>query len=497
MVGSMSILSVHGISKRFPGVTALEDVSVEFEAGECHALMGENGAGKSTLGKIIAGLYRQDAGTIEFDGRQASFHGPQDAVTAGISMVHQELLFAENLSVADNLCLGALPRKGLWIDEREAARRAQAWLDAIDAKIDPKTIVGDLSISKQQLVQIAGGVGRGAKVLIFDEPTSSLTVAETERLLELIRDLKKQGVCCIFVSHRLDEVFAVCDVVSVLRDGKWVGTRKIADITRDDLVRMMVGREVPKERAGDDAPVGEEILRVEGLSSPGKFRDISFSVHAGEIVGFAGLVGAGRTEIVEALFGLNPNVTGRVFMHGKPVPLHSPVKSMESGMGLVPEDRKRHGLVLMMNARENISLPTLSKLATAGWVRSADERATSKKFFDRMRVKAPGIDAIAASLSGGNQQKLVLAKWLAANCDVLLVDEPTRGVDVGAKEEIHNLLRGLAAEGKAVVCVSSDMPELLALSTRLIVMREGSMVGRLDRQSSDEESVMRLMAGVS
>ncbi len=491
------LLQVRDISKRFPGVVALDAVSVNFEAGSCHAVMGENGAGKSTLGKVLAGIYSPDQGTIELNGEVVKFSGPHAAVVAGIGMIHQELLFAENLTVADNLCLGDLPKRGIWIDEQEADRRASQYLASIGFNIDPRTIVGDLSISKQQLVQIAGGAGRGAKILIFDEPTSSLSHAEATKLLDVIRDLKASGVCCIYVSHRIDEVFAVCDTVTVLRDGKWVGTHSVASITRDDLVRMMVGRDVPRERGTESTSVQDhELLRVGGLSSPGKFRDITFSVRAGEILGIAGLVGAGRTEVCEALFGLDRDATGAVAVKGRTLELGSPVEAMRAGLGLIPEDRKRHGLVLMMNARENISLPTLDAVSRLKFVDFKKERSLAQKFFDRMRVKAPSTDSTAATLSGGNQQKLVLAKWLAANCDVLLVDEPTRGVDIGAKEEIHALLRSLASEGKAVVCVSSDMPELLALSDRILVMREGVIVGEIGGAKAGEEAVMRLMAGV-
>jgi ABC-type sugar transport system ATPase subunit len=492
-----AVLSARNISKKFPGVVALDGVSVEFEAGECHALMGENGAGKSTLGKILAGIYRPDDGEIFVDGRPVTFNGPQQAVAAGVAIVHQELLFAENMTVAENLNLGDLPIKGLFLDQPEMRRRAVGWLDSIGAKINPDQRLGELPISRQQLVQIAAGIGKGARVLIFDEPTSSLSQAEAVRLLALIRDLKAKGVCCIYVSHRLEEVFEICDSVTVLRDGKLVKTTPVAGMSREELVRMMIGRELANSLAGESAhAIGDELLRVEGLHSPGKFEPISFSVRAGEILALAGLVGAGRTEVVEALFGLDKDARGRLWVHGREVKLGSPIASMSRGLGLVPEDRKRHGLVLSMNARENVSLPTLDKVATAGWVERKAERALAQKFFDRMRVKAPGLDASTLGLSGGNQQKLVLAKWLAAKSDILLVDEPTRGVDVGAKAEIHNLIRGLAAEGKAVILVSSELPELLALATRILVMREGKMTGELPANPG-EESVMKLMAGVA
>ncbi len=493
----MSFLAVRHLSKRFPGVQALQDVQVEIKEGSCHALMGENGAGKSTLGKIMAGIYQPDEGEIEFLDRTVRFHGPQDAVAAGISMVHQELLFAENLTVAENLCLGDLPRRGIWLDKKEMVDRATRWLQSIGANIDPEQILGELPISKQQLVQIAGGIGRGARVLIFDEPTSSLSQAEAQKLLELILELKTKGVTCIYVSHRLEEIFAICDEVTVLRDGQVVDTVEVGSLSRDALVRMMIGRELAaslEEHAHTDA--GDELLRVENLSSPGKFQPVSFTLRAGEILGLAGLVGAGRTEIVEALFGLDPDASGDVFIKGKPVNLRSPIQAMREGLGLVPEDRKHHGLVLSMTAKENVSLPVLNSVASVGWVEPKKERSLAQKYFDRMRVKAPSIDASSAGLSGGNQQKLVIAKWLAADSDILLVDEPTRGVDVGAKAEIHNLIRGLAADGKGVLLVSSELPELLSLATRLIVMREGVKVGELPANPG-EESVMRLMAGVT
>lgn len=492
----MPLLSVRHLSKAFPGVQALSDVSLDIEAGTVHALMGENGAGKSTLGKILAGLYQPDEGEVILDGNPVHFRGPHDAVGAGISIVHQELLFAENLTVAENLCLGDLPQKGLWLDWDAMIERSRNWLDAIGATIDPRQVLGELPISKQQLVQIAGGIGRGARVLIFDEPTSSLSQAEALKLLELIKELRQRGVTCVYVSHRLEEVFAICDSVTVLRDGRVVDTVSMEGLKRDDLVRMMIGRELASSLADHThPPVGDEVLRVEGLSSPGKFESVSFSLRNGEILGFAGLVGAGRTELAHALFGLDPDVHGKVVLHGAETHVRGPIQAMRQGLGLVPEDRKRHGLVLSMTARQNISLPTLDRVAVAGWIQQGKERGVAQKFFDRMRVKAPNIDSGAIGLSGGNQQKLVLAKWLAAESDVLLVDEPTRGVDVGAKAEIHNLIRGLAEEGRAVLLISSDLPELLALATRIVVMREGRVVGELPGGTTEEQA-MRLMAGV-
>jgi ABC-type sugar transport system ATPase subunit len=493
----LPILSASHISKRFPGVMALTDVSVDIEPGTCHALMGENGAGKSTLGKIFAGIYEPDEGQILLQGEPVKFRGPVDAQQAGVAIVHQELLFADNLTVAENLCLSHLPSKGLWIDRNAMNLKAAEWLAAIGAKIDPTQVLGELPVSKQQLVQIAGGIGQGARILIFDEPTSSLAQAETDKLLELIHELKTRGVTCVYVSHRLEEIFAVCDTVTVLRDGKLVETVPVPGLSRDALVKMMIGRELAESMTEHLHPTStEEFLKVENLSSPGKFRDISFSVRKGEIVGLAGLVGAGRTEVAEAIFGLDPRASGKVFVGGREVGVKDPVHAMKLGIGLVPEDRKRHGLVLSMNSRENVSLPTLDRVAHLTWIDDSAERAVAQRFFDRMRVKAPSLDTPSIGLSGGNQQKLVIAKWLAANSDLLIVDEPTRGVDVGAKAEIHSLIRGLAEEGKAVLVVSSDLPEMLSLATRILVMREGAMVGELEGDQAGQENVMRLMAGV-
>lgn len=488
------LIQVRNVSKRFPGVQALQNVDLDVQAGSCHALVGENGAGKSTLGKILAGLYQPDSGEVRVGGKLVHFRGPGDALAQGIGMVHQELLFCENLSVAENLSLGSLPHRGVFVDTGELIRRAKKWLDAIAANIDPRQRLGDLPIGKQQLVQIAGAIGRGAKVLIFDEPTSSLSRAETEKLYELIRDLLSRGVTCIYVSHRLEEIFALCNRVTVLRDGQVVGTEEIADIDRDTLVRMMIGRDLAGVAPSNVNP-GHVLLEVDGLSSADKINNVSFRLHEGEILGFAGLVGAGRTEIAQVLFGLDPHAVGRIWVEGNSVIPRSPAHAKKLGLGLVPEDRKRHGLVLAMNARENVSLPSLGALSTAGWIKQSAERALVRKYFDRMRVRAPHLDSATLGLSGGNQQKLVLAKWLATDCRVLIVDEPTRGVDVGAKAEIHMLIQELAAQGKGVLLISSDLPELLGLATRILVFREGKLVGEVQQQDATEEVLMRLMAG--
>ncbi|MEA2554452.1 MAG: ribose transport system ATP-binding protein [Fimbriimonadaceae bacterium] len=492
------VLECRQVSKSFPGVRALDAVSIQVETASCHGLVGENGAGKSTLGKILAGLYSPDDGEILLDGRAVHFRSPNDAMRAGIGIVHQELLFCENLSVAENLNLHKPPSRLGFYDRNEGDERAKRWLQAIDANVDPEQAVGELTVAKQQLVQIAGAMSLGARILIFDEPTSSLSQVEAERLMACIRELKSKGVTCIYVSHRMEEVFEICDHVTVLRDGKLVGTKAIAETSRQELVSMMVGRELDLATRTIQPPTeAAEVLRVTDLSVPGKVSDVGFAVRSGEIVGLAGLVGSGRTETLEALFGLNARATAQVTLKGKLFRPSSPARALQAGMGLIPEDRKRHGLVLMMSAKQNISLPILSRLSRAGLIRRRRERELARAYFDRLRIKAPTLDANTAALSGGNQQKLVLAKWVAAECDVLLVDEPTRGIDVGAKAEIHNLLRELAEQGKAIVVASSELPELLALCTRILVLREGRIVGELDQSAADENAIMRMMAGVA
>lgn len=499
MTSAGPVLSAFSISKRFPGVQALSGVSVEFHAGSCHALMGENGAGKSTLGKILAGLYRPDEGEVKLGDRAVHFNGPIDARKAGINIVHQELLFCENLSVAENLNLADMPTRGGIVDRPAMVRRAKAWLDHIEADIDPTALVGSLPIAKQQLVQIAGALGAGARILIFDEPTSALGTAETKRLLSIIQSLKASGVACIYVSHRLDEVYEVCDTATVLRDGQLVETVKLPECDRNRLVSLMIGRDlanVERESVSDnaDAPV---LLEVSGLSRPGLFHDVGFKVHAGEILGIGGLVGSGRTEILEAIFGISSDAIGSVSLRGRPVQLQGPTQAVRNGLGLVPEDRKRHGLVLSMNCRENISLPSLGRLSKSGFISRLNELALAKTYFSQMRVKAPTVDTASVALSGGNQQKVVLAKWLGANCDVLLVDEPTRGVDVGAKAEIHALLRELAKSGKGVVVVSSELPELMGLADRIVIVRQGRIVGEVPAAEATEAVLMRAMAGLA
>jgi len=491
-------LQLRGITKSFPGVLALEGVTLEVAAGSCHALCGENGAGKSTLGKIVAGVQAADAGELSVFGRPVRFQSPKDAMAAGIGIVHQELAFCENMTVAENLCLRALPARATFVSRPELQRRAAEMLQAIEAPVDPTRLVGELTPGQQQMVQIASAVAGGARIVVFDEPTSSLSQREAERLYELMARLRARGVTALYVSHRMEEIFRLCDTITVLRDGRHVATRPAASLDQGELVQMMIGRRLEEYFPSHvGAPPGEELLRVTGLSSPGKFHDVSFSVRAGEVLGLAGLVGAGRSEVAHALFGLDPRATGAIALSGRPVRPRSPREAMALGIGLVPEDRKRQGLVLPMSAQDNTTLPVLARLASLRVFRRLPaERQLAREYFERLRVRASSPEAVTAGLSGGNQQKLVLAKWLAARCRVLILDEPTRGVDVGAKAEIHALVDELAAKGHAVVLISSELPEVLNLSTRLLVLRDGRIAGELPRGAT-QEAVMRLMAGMA
>jgi len=486
-----------GITKRFPGVLALSEVNMAVAPGSCHGLVGENGAGKSTLGRILAGIYSYDQGRLQVEGRPVRFASPLEALRAGIAIVHQELAFCENMSVAENLCLERLPAWGpfLWRSRLEA--RARSLLEAIGARLEVRARLGALPISQQQLVQIAAAVGRGARIIVFDEPTSSLSQPEAERLFALIRELQAKGVTSLYITHRLRELFALCDTITVLRDGRVVATQPAAELDEDRVVELMIGRRLEEYFPSYlEAEPGRELLRVENLSSPGKFERISLVLHAGEVVGLAGLVGAGRTELAEAIFGLDPAATGQVWVGGRRVRISSPSAAIRLGLGLVPEDRKRHGLVLGMSLRGNLTLPILGQLSRLGVIRARAERQLAGEYVGRLRIRAPGVDALTAGLSGGNQQKIVLARWLAAQCRVLMLDEPTRGVDVGAKAEIHALVDQLAREGRGVLLISSELPEVINLSTRVLVLRQGRLAAELPRGQANQESVMRLMAGI-
>ncbi|MGO8678855.1 MAG: sugar ABC transporter ATP-binding protein [Limisphaerales bacterium] len=508
------------IEKRFPGVVALRGVSFDVSAGSCHALMGENGAGKSTLGKILAGIHCPDGGHIEIDGAPRRLRSPIEARLAGVGIVHQELALCPNLSVAENLCLFSLPRRGLAVDGDEMMARASRFLREVGADCDPREELGVLPTAQTQLVQIAAALATGARILVMDEPTSSLSLSEARRLEGLISQLRERGATILYVSHRMDEIFRVCDTVTVLRDGGHIATMPLSQTNHDDLVRMMIGRPLARYfPAHATRDVGRERLRVEGLSSPGKFRDVSFRIRAGEVLGMAGLAGSGRSEVALGIFGLDRSVTGRVFVEERPVRIRHPRQAMSLGIGLVGEDRKRQGLVPEMACVENVTLASLHCPGGRGFfgrlvhcpfcprkaeclrlwdfIRLPIEREWVARFFSRLRVRAPSPEAPALTLSGGNQQKVILARCLARKCRILILDEPTRGVDVGAKAEIHRLIDDLASAGHAILMISSELPEVLNLSTRVITMRAGRVAGALPRAEATQETVMQLMAGRS
>jgi ABC-type sugar transport system ATPase subunit len=491
-------IQFQNITKRFAGVTALSDVSLSINEGECHGLMGENGAGKSTLGKILAGIHHPDGGQILIDGKLQSIRSPADALKAGIGMVHQELAFCPDLTVAENLCMGTYPRRMLFmVNRREMTRRAEKLLSQIGVYIDVNQPMRSLSTAQEQLVQIASAVGTNARIIVFDEPTSSLSEPEAQQLFKLIEDLKRRGVTMIYVSHRMPELFRLCDRISVLRDGKYVGTVAKADASQDVIVRMMIGRSVedyfPEHLS---TKLGRTILSVRNLTSPGTFENVSFNIRAGEIVGFAGLVGAGRSEVAKAIFGLDRSARGAVEVDGRPLRLGSVRDAMRRGVGFLPEDRKRQGLVLMMSSKANLSMAMLDRLSRFGLLFPGGEREVAEEYFMKLRVKAPSVETPVQSLSGGNQQKVAIAKWLARGAKLLIVDEPTRGVDVGAKAAIHELIDDLAQQGVGIMLISSELPEVLNLSTRILIMRQGRLVGEVPRERATQENVLRLMAGV-
>ncbi|HWD92241.1 MAG TPA: sugar ABC transporter ATP-binding protein [Verrucomicrobiae bacterium] len=492
------LVGFRGIGKRFPGTVALQGVDFEVKAGACHALMGENGAGKSTLGKVLAGIHRPDEGWIEINGVAQHFKSPLDAQRAGIGIVHQELSFCPNLSVAENICLSHFPNRGGRVDWAALYQKAQGYLDEIGADCDVREELSRLSLGQVQMVQIASALATGAHIFVMDEPTSSLSSTESHRLEELIARLRKKGATILYVSHRMDEIFRLCDTVTIMRDGQHIRTMPLAETDEDEVVRLMIGRNWERFFPGHlEREVGEERLRVENFSSAGKFSNVRFTLRAGEVLGVAGLMGAGRSEVALGLFGLDPNATGEIYVDAKTVSIRCPQDAMSAGLGFVSEDRKGNGLVLGMECGENITLPSLNRLSRAGVIHKERERSLVSHFFQKLHVKAASPEATAQSLSGGNQQKLVLAKWLARDSRVLILDEPTRGVDVGAKAEIHRLIDALAASGNAILMISSELPEILNLSTRIMVMRAGRVTGMLNRFEATEERVMQLMAASS
>jgi ribose transport system ATP-binding protein len=477
-------------------VRALHDVSFSVGAGEVVAVLGENGAGKSTLMKILAGVQMPDTGSIRLEGAPVQIHSVEEGLSLGIALIHQELNLATNLSIGANLFLGREPVKRGLIDEREIELRSRKLLGRVGLDLDPATLVGNLSIGRQQLVEIAKALSTNARILIMDEPTSSLSQGETERLFEVVKDLRQNGVSILYISHRLGEVVELADRVVVLRDGENAGELARAEINHDRMVSLMVGRDLAQFYAHQPHPPGEVVLSVSGLRTPAHpSHGIDFELRAGEIVGMAGLVGAGRTELLETLFGITPAVGGTVIVEGVPRTLVNPRAAIAAGMALVPEDRKQQGLILEMAVADNISLASISRDQRAGFLNFAAERRITEEMTERMRIKTPSSRQIVRFLSGGNQQKVVLGKWLAMKPRILFLDEPTRGIDIGAKREIYALMEDLAKQGVAILFVSSELEEVIGMSDRALVMHEGRLAGALKREELGEESIMRLATG--
>lgn len=491
-----AILEVSGISKSFPGVRALHDVDLDVGEGEVVALLGENGAGKSTLMKILAGVQPSDEGVMKVRGEEVTIHSVQDGLDLGIALIHQELNLATNLTVGANIFLGREPKKGGLIDEAEIAARSQEFLDKVGLEVSPDTLVGDLTIGRQQLVEIAKALSTDAKILIMDEPTSSLSSRETERLFEVVKDLRSNGVSIVYISHRLAEVVELADRVVVLRDGENAGELARDEIEHDRMVSLMVGRELSQFYAHNPQGPGEVVLSVSDLRTPvHPEHEVDFELRAGEIVGLAGLVGAGRTELLETLFGITPAEGGTVTIGGDDIQVSNPRAAIGAGLALVPEDRKQQGLIIDMAVADNLSLAALKRDQKSGFLNFEAERYISEEMTRKMRIKTPSDRQVVRFLSGGNQQKVVLGKWLAMRPKVLLLDEPTRGIDIGAKQEIYALMEELAEEGVAILFVSSEMEEVLGMSDRALVMHEGRLTGELSRDQLSEEAVMHLATG--
>ncbi len=482
------LLAIRNLTKSFAGVKALDDVGFDVHAGSVHALMGENGAGKSTLLKILGGLQSPDAGEIRMNGTSVRFRSPHEALKHGVSMIHQELMPFRNLSVAANIAMGREMTRGFpgWLDHAAMYREAESLLGRLGLSIDPRRRMGDLSVAEMQSVEIVKALARKASVILMDEPTTALSEREVGALFEVIDGLKREGKAIIYISHKMDEIFRIADTITVMRDGRHVGTRAAAEMDEAELIRLMVGRD-PAPRAVRRGNPGEPVLEVRKMGNPGRFEAIDFTLRRGEILGIGGLMGAGRTELAEAIYGINPARSGEIRVAGKPLRIRSPKDALKAGIALVTEDRKRYGFIPSMSVGPNLTLSSLR----SPWIDFRREAEIAVSQIDRFSIKVADPGQPVASLSGGNQQKVVIAKALLTQPEILILDEPTRGIDVGAKAEIHALIAGLAADGKAILVISSELPELLALSDRVLIMREGRVVAEVDPSGTTPEAFMR------
>ncbi len=489
-----TILKMQGIQKYFSGVHALNGVNFELKAGEVHALMGENGAGKSTLIKVLCGIHKKDGGTIEYFGEEVSFANIAESQAAGISVIHQELNMMNHLTVAQNMFIGRESMAGAFIDDRAMEEEAGRLFHKMGVKIDPSVKLGDLTVGKQQMVEIAKAVSRDCKLLVLDEPTAALTQPEVEELFKIMRDLQTKNIGMIYISHRMDEINRISDRVTVMRDGEYVGTVNTAEVTKDDIVKMMVGRVIMGEQKAAstcpaDAPV---VLEVKHLNAGREVKDVSFQLRKGEILGLAGLMGAGRTEVARALYGADPRQTGEIYLNGKKVKIKTPEQAVRHGICYLSEDRKRYGLMLLKSVAENSALASVDDFVTAGIINDNKIREVSAATNEKLRTKTPSMEQLLKNLSGGNQQKVIIARWLMKNSDIFIFDEPTRGIDVGAKSEIYRLMEELAAQGKSIIMISSELAEILRMSDRILVMCEGRKTGELDIAEATQENIMQL-----